>query len=197
MPNGRCRMHGGKSPVGKSASRYKTGKYSKYLPDRLSSRYLEAVNDPELLALRDDIALIDTRLAEVLGRIDTGESGHVWESVAETFNNLKVASRTGNANKATVAMRELDDLISNGLADNVIWSEIGELLEKRRRIIESERRRLIDMQQMITAENAMLLVAALVGVIREHVTDRGILNAISADIGKLTAIGDQRRIAGG
>ena len=50
---------------------------------------------------------------------------------------------------------------------------------------------------MITAENAMLLVAALVGVIREHVTDRGILNAISADIGKLTAIGDQRRIAGG
>ena len=196
MDNGRCRMHGGNAKRGAGSGTFKTGKYSKYLPDRLSSRYLEAVNDPELLALRDDIALIDARLAEVLGRIDTGESGKVWESVAETFNDLKVASRTGNANKATVAMRELDDLISNGLADNVIWSEIGELLEKRRRIIESERRRLIDMQQMITAENAMLLVAALVGVIREHVTDRGILNAISADIGKLTAVGDQRRIAG-
>src|SRR3954452_17185048 len=81
MPNGRCRMHGGKSLAGAASPAFKTGRHSTYLPVRLLAGYQEAERDPELLALRDEIALIDSRLADVLSRVDSGESSRIWRSL--------------------------------------------------------------------------------------------------------------------
>ena len=74
MANGRCRIHGGLQPQGIARPGFKTGRYSKYLPARLAGRYEEAASDPELLALKDDIALLDTRIAQTVSALDTGES---------------------------------------------------------------------------------------------------------------------------
>jgi hypothetical protein len=35
MPNGRCRMHGGKSPAGIASPAWKSGRFSRYMPKRL------------------------------------------------------------------------------------------------------------------------------------------------------------------
>ena len=59
MPNGRCRLHGGKSPAGLASPHYKDGRYSKALPARLAARYATAEADPRLLELRDEVALTD------------------------------------------------------------------------------------------------------------------------------------------
>ena len=67
MPNGRCRMHGGKSLGGIASPNFKHGGYSKFLPVRLGDNYQEAMADPELLALRDDIALLDARVHDLMG----------------------------------------------------------------------------------------------------------------------------------
>src|SRR5579871_5515650 len=72
MPNGRCRMHGGKTPRGPALPQYKHGRYSKVLPADLAARYAEARTDQELVAFRDDIALVDARLADVLARLGQG-----------------------------------------------------------------------------------------------------------------------------
>src|SRR5690606_3084472 len=66
----RCRLHGGLTPAGASHYNFKTGRYSKVLPARLRERYEEAAADPELLALREDIALLDSRLDDLLKRVD-------------------------------------------------------------------------------------------------------------------------------
>ena len=65
--------------------------------------------------------------------------------------------------------------------------EIGTQLEGLRRLSESESKRLVAMQQMITAEQAMILLSAVVDVVRQNVSDRGVLAAISAGIGRLMA----------
>jgi hypothetical protein len=64
-----CSMHGGKSLRGVDSPRFKTGRHSKYLPDRLVERYEEALNDAELTRLDDEIALVDARLQDVLERL--------------------------------------------------------------------------------------------------------------------------------
>ena len=81
MPNGVCYTHGGNSRAGIASGTFKTGKYSKYLPARLVGKYEEAAADPELLALRDDVALLDTRIVTVVSALNTGESQEAWTSL--------------------------------------------------------------------------------------------------------------------
>ena len=66
MPNGRCSKHGGKSLAGIASPRFTTGRWSAVLPTRLAARYQAAQADPALLAARDEVALVDARIAEVL-----------------------------------------------------------------------------------------------------------------------------------
>lgn len=187
MPNGRCRMHGGKSLAGPASPMFKTGRYSKVLPGRLLARYQEAAQDEELLALREDVALIDARLADVLSRVDTGETGASWQAARA---GLKVVRRAIGDNDP-VALRKglaaLGDAIDQGAADYAAWGEIGRLLEQRQRLAESERRRLVEMQQMLTAEQAMTFLAAVLDSVRQHVTDRKVLAAVSAELASIAA----------
>lgn len=187
MANGRCRMHGGKTPIGAGSPQFKTGRYSRYMPRRLADRYQEARDDPELLALREEIALLDAHLADLLGRVDRGESGALWLQLRQTYQDLNDARLRGDGEAIASFLSELGTLILRGASNEASWAEIRSTLDQRRRLVESERKRYVEMQQMITAERAMILIGAIVDVIRSHVTDRTKLAAISADIRSLVS----------
>ena len=46
---------------------------------------------------------------------------------------------------------------------------------------------------MITSEQAMLLVGALLGSVRQHVTDMNVLNSINAEFNRITETTNQHR----
>ena len=187
MPNGRCRMHGGATPVGMALPQTKHGRYSKYLPTRLAGRYAEALADRQLLELREEVSLLDARLAEVLGRLDSGECGAVWRALREQMVAYRRAQGEGKGSEVAAALEQAERLIEHGLQDYVVWAEIRALIEERRKLVESERKRLVEMQQMLTTEQAMVLLAAVADTVRKHVHDRSALAAISAELGKLMA----------
>jgi hypothetical protein len=188
MENGRCRMHGGATPSGIASPAYRTGRYSRHLPARLAARYQEATSDPELLELRAEVALVDARLADLLARVDSGESGQLWANLYAARGALLEARRRNDALGQAVALNTIIDLVGRGHADYAAWAEIGQTVEQRRRLVESERKRLVEAQQMITVEKAMLLIGAIGGIIKSHVTDRAQLTAISQAIGSLVTI---------
>lgn len=181
MPNGRCRIHGGATPSGLAHPQTKTGRYSKHLPTRLAASYAEAQSDQQLLELREDIALLDARLADVLARVDTGESGAIWRRLVQAKGDYHKAK----AKDKDHALDLLLGLIEEGAADYAAWEDVRALLDQRRRTVESERKRLVEMQQTITAERAMLLIGAISGIIRAHVTDPTQLAGIAADLAGL------------
>ena len=183
-----CYMHGGKSPKGIASSSFQTGKYSKYLPERLLERYHNAVADTQLLELDHEIALVDSRLADLLTRVDTGEAGKLWEKAQRANDDIRKALHNENYGGVMIASEELDRLIGDRLVDYQAWTEISAQLDQRRRLVESQRKRLVEQQQMITAEQAMLFVTAVIDTVRRNVTDKGALQAISIDIAKLTAV---------
>lgn len=184
----KCYHHGGKTPVGAAASQFKTGRYSKYLPARLAGRYEESSADTELLALREEVSLVDTRLADLLKRVDTNEAGYWWKELQRVYREYRVAERKADLPEMIARLREWGDIIQAGINDYAAWNEIQNTLEQRRKLVESERKRLIEMQMVITSERAMLLISALVGIVQNHVTDDRTLKAISADVGKLISI---------
>lgn len=188
MANGRCRLHGGKSLAGIASPAFRHGRYSKHLPTRLAATYEEAAADTELLALREDIALLDARLEDLLARVDTGESGRLWQAAQQAFWKFRAASDSKRPEKMREALIELEHTIGRGVSDYAAWNEITAMLEQRRKLVESERRRLVDMQQMITTERTMVLLAAVVDTVRKHVEDRNALSAIAADIRALVSV---------
>jgi len=184
----KCHIHGGKSLTGVASPDFRHGRYSKHLPTRLAAKYHEAAADTELLALREDIALIDARLEDLIARVDTGEAGKLWQDAQRAYTNFRAAYENKQPAQMVSALHDLGASIGKGANDYAAWNEITGLLEQRRKVAESERRRLVDMQQMITAERTMVLLAAVVDTVRKHVDDRATLSAISADVRRLVSV---------
>jgi hypothetical protein len=183
-----CAMHGGKSPFGPASATYQAGRYSKILPARLLSRYREASEDQELLALRSEIALIDSRLADVLSRVDTGESSRVWKSLAEAYGKLRTAQLIGDEVGARYALAALGELITRGRDDWMIWADVRQLVRERKALVESERKYAIESQYMIAVDQAMSVMGLLIDSVRRHVTDQDALRAITDEFARLTGV---------
>lgn len=178
-------MHGGKSLVGAASPTFTTGRYSKYLPQRLTERYQQAVQDTELLALREEVALLDARLADLLSRVDAGESGQMWQQANKAFLSVMRFYRARDYKHVDGALFDLEQALEGGLNDYLAWEELRQIVDQRRKLVESERKRLVEMQQVITAEQAMVLVTTIVDSVRKHVRDRDALAAISDDIRRI------------
>src|SRR5829696_9207702 len=68
-----CATHGVKTPRGLAAPNWRHGRYSKALPVGLQAAYERARTNPELIALRDELALLDTRLEQLIGGLAHGD----------------------------------------------------------------------------------------------------------------------------
>lgn len=181
-------MHGGKTPVASGLPQTRHGRYSSYLPARLSGKYEQSKSDPDLLALREEVSIVDSRIAELLERIDTGESKTQWELLRSAHGQLQQAVQNRDTAKMAALIKRMGELIQTGAEDSAAWADIFEAVEQRRRLVESERKYMIEQQQTITYDRAMLLISALVDIIRRHVSDTNTMAAIDADVGKLITI---------
>jgi hypothetical protein len=182
-----CRMHGGRTLVGLAAPRLKTGRYSRFLPTRLAAEYERAAHDPELRALRYELAVVDVRINDLLGRVDTGEAGRLWQHARTAWQTLKRAQAEGRLLLQARAAVELDGLLEQAVGDYTAWHDIIQLIEQRRNLVESEAKRLVAMQEMMTKEQAMLWLGTLVAILKRHITDRETLQKISLDLSALVS----------
>ncbi len=66
-----------------------------------------------------------------------------------------------------------------------VWTEIGHWMDRRARLVGVVVRHQVLSGQMISAEEVSVLTASLVHIIRKHVKDQAIRNAIGEEVGKL------------
>ena len=183
MPNGRCNIHGGKSLIGIASGTFQTGRWSKHVPTRLAARVAESEADPNLISLRSEIALLDGRIAELLEQVDNSEAGELWKRCKEAMREYDQAKSPESQYEALGSLRFY---INEGYKDYMSWMDIRHTIEDRRRLADSERQRLKDMQAMIDAKSVTVLIGQIGLIIRDHVTDRDTLRKIAASIGALT-----------
>lgn len=177
-----CVYHGGKTPGGIASPHFKTGRHSKYLPTRMIEAYEAARQDGELLDLTNEIAVLDARINDLMRRVDTGEAGVLWGKAQTAFSDLESARVSQDADGMRTALFELGGLLKKGHSDYAVWAEIQNLMEQRRKLVETERRRRVDMHTMMRDDEAMLLVSYLISSVTTHVKDRDTLAAIQLDL---------------
>jgi hypothetical protein len=85
-----------------------------------------------------------------------------------------------------VALAKIERDIEQATDDRDAWAEIGELIEQRRKLTESEQKRMVVLQQMMSIEEAMVIMHRIVDIVTRHVTDRQVISAIIVDLRALT-----------
>jgi hypothetical protein len=200
MANGRCYLHGGKSlPPGPSHPRYIHGRLSKALPANLRDKLEEAVADPSLVSLREDVAFADVRRNELASRVESGESGKAWEELGKALrafdaaNSLaKQAAESENPvllasarEEAASAFQRMRSLITAGKKNESSWDEAIEMTERLAALKAAEMSRLRTLYQMMTLEDVLLMIGQLHNIVAEVVTDREQLTEIGRRIQRL------------
>jgi len=168
MENGKCRVHGGSQNKGIEHHNYKHGRTSRYTP-KIPSRYPEYLDDPNYLALVDEIALVTSRIDELYNQIDIGESARLWREAQKEFSKLRKAIAESDAEKLTDAINALDVLLLSGNAAWAKWGEIDRMVETRRKLTDTERKRVEAAQQSLRADKAIQIYQSMVLANREAI----------------------------
>jgi hypothetical protein len=165
----RCRWHGGKTPKGKDTVNMKTGRYSVEIPRRLYASFEAARADEKALTLRDEISLLDTRLSELVGGLDSGLADAPWDRLLLVMEAVDMALESGDMTEIEKSVKMLRQAVRNGKSYDDRWRNIIYSVQHRRVLVESERERIVQMSQVMTARQVMVLVGALVDVLNESV----------------------------
>jgi hypothetical protein len=188
-PNGRCRVHGGASLVGTAAPGFRSGRYSKYLPARLSERYEEMLADPEALALQDELAVVGARLAGTMLLLGEGGPAGSVQELAGAITAYADVLADGEPELDLTTRRlweEVLDALEALRADADAWTEAQRLIELKIKLVDAERKRLEALSQSISVAQAMAFVARIADVVKRHVTDPRTLSAIYRDLAGLS-----------
>ncbi|MHA2084423.1 MAG: HGGxSTG domain-containing protein [Candidatus Thorarchaeota archaeon] len=179
----RCKFHGGKSPIGISHKNFKHGKLCGYLPDRLVHNFKEASNDPNLLELRQELALVDSRVLELVQGLDKKGNAQQFKELQSAFSYLLELRQSGaNGELLDEAISRMGASIEAGVQNHDIWEDIGVQIDRRQRLTESERKRLSDTHQMISSERLMALLAGILKIIMDHVQDYKVRQVIRYEL---------------
>lgn len=184
-PSGRCKFHGGMSPVGQAHPSTKHGRYSRYLPTKLAALYMEAEADPELLSLKGDVSLLEARIKLLCERLNTGEAGLLWPELRKLYAKARAAIQANDPQALDDHLHALGEVIDKGATQEEVWAEIQDTLEGKSRITAKENLRMKDLQQYMTMQQAMTLMGFLVDCVVRHVDDRQIVRRIHDDFGKV------------
>lgn len=161
------------------------GRYTTGLPAAMVAEYQTALQDRYLLHLRDEIAVITTRINHLLTQTDVAVNARAWKEIKLLWERLKRASRKGDQDAVDEAMVQLTELIETGKRESDIWIDIERLFEQRRKLVETEQKYLRTAGQTLTIEAAMVLLAAAINAIKEsvkkYVGSREVQEAIIVD----------------
>lgn len=181
MSNGRCRMHGGKSLAGPASPTFKTGRYSRHMPARLADRLAQALDDPDYLNLHEEIALLEVQIGEALERLHNGAGGSIRD-VLKAWDALKRVSTRGDRKAWQERFTDLGVAIDALTAEDAARETLIDLINQKRLVSETERKRQVQMRQLVTVEQAMTLVAVVHESVKRHVKDPDTLRAIQIDL---------------
>lgn len=183
----RCKMHGGKSLVGPAHPNFQTGKHSILLRGKLAETYSAALNHPDLVSLREEIALVDTRVAQLLAEMGGTGNTKVLKEIRAKFDQFKAAGKKRGKTAAVEGLGTLetvDRLIDAAMTEAATWEELRETLDLRRKLTETETRRMRDLDLLMDVKTVSALMQLFVVEVKKRVKDPELLAALSSHLAR-------------
>lgn len=171
----RCRLHGGATPVaGPTHPNWKHGRRSKlfsHLPSKLRASFEASITDPDLLSVRSELALVDSRLHELLDRLNSGETHDRMVKLSTTIHQLQ--SATNAPDPSLPAIKAIADraraLIDVSFGEDSVWGKIQDTISSRISLTETERKIAEMKQANVAADRLQILLHQVLASVRQHV----------------------------
>lgn len=202
----RCKRHGGHTPSGPAHPAYKDGSrsiaspWAGALPERMRETF-EAVKEDTRRSqgsLENHIAAIDTRLLELLKRVDAGITLDLWRQLRTAMQDFRVAQRATptdvegmDANLAT-----MERLIQHGTNDAAAWEEVGKQVDRSVRVRDAETRRILLLERIVTMEQLDTMAKGIAQVLTEEIQDVKVLTRVAVRLQPVMALKDQVEAGG-
>ena len=130
MANGRCRLHGGKSPGGK-VTHAKDSRYAR----AFGAVYAERLAAADLRQVDPSIAVLDSRILEKREELGSDPPSRHWRAARKLHSELAEAIRTQDSAGVRRALDALADVMSEGAASASGWDEIVDLTCKKAALV--------------------------------------------------------------
>lgn len=138
-----------------------TGKDSKFALTKIAGKALEMRSDGRVLSNRNAIDIIDQRILQLAGRIDLEEAPERMAALYKLWTEYNENLDLGLETEATLKKHQIDDAFEKVYHDYAAWNQMMDVLDLRRKHIESEVRVLKDIKAILTAEDAERMAGEL------------------------------------
>jgi hypothetical protein len=190
----RCRFHGGASLSGIASPTFKHGRYSKVLPTGLRKKFEEAGKDPLLLSHEPELKLLDVKISDLIGELGQGGGLEATAELQKAWKEFQAAKLAGDETRVATCISTMNGIFQRGKSVADIWQQILDCIEARRKILESESKRLKEQGQTMGVEQLLAIIEYIVDVIRQSVlkyadrdTASKILSKVTGDIGAMVS----------
>ena len=161
-----------------------TGRYGESIRRvSLNRRYLEQMSAPDWISLRDETALVTSKINELLAKIDT--NGVDFLALSAIYQELLAYIANDDMPAVAISAEQMGEIIEKGIAEALIWKDLYQAIEQRRKLVETEMKTLNSIGAMLSMEQVMTLVGKLISTITLHIQDKGTLTAIHNDFSRV------------
>lgn len=189
-----CSNHGGRVPRGSLSVSYKHGKYSNNLPGRLMGAYQASLQDPHVTSMGDALALCDARIDELSGELEDADGP--GDVIAKARRELRQALNCKEGEAREGHLVQLEAILGQGAGAEAIWAQIMTAVEQRRRVAETESRRIVSMGQAVPIAKVVEIVGLVCQSFRnialthaDRETANLILRDASRDVNRIIGAG--------
>ena len=169
--SGRCREHAGKTPDRLASPGARPDRRSRDAPTHLLDRYQQALEDPELLSIRRDVALLEVLFGDRLAAWEAAQAGPDSHDVAEQVEYVAEHLPTWDWTRVENELRSLAEAVDQRRSEGLLLDEIRDLMDQRARLAAQEHRRMLDLGQVLTVEQITILASAIGSVVRDLIPD--------------------------
>lgn len=147
------------------------GRHEAAIPQDWLDTFIAGLSDRDALSLTREVALIDSRLAEIHRELQRDESLYGWQDVINAVSELHRGFVRRERLAVDAAAQRLDDIASGKRAYLYRMKEWRELIELRRKLVATEVKSKEFLSQFVTIENVQLMLRLIFAVIESELRD--------------------------
>lgn len=168
---------------------FQSGRFSKYLPSQLDRLYREALSNPDLLELSDNIALLEARIQSILAD-SADDPVPRWGDVKSLFDGLATAILGGDQSEINKRMATMFETLEAGEKWDTTWDQVTSTMEQLRKLADTEIKRKKELNQMVPVERVVILMAAVGEAVKRNVSNPEEIRAVYRELALLHGTDD-------
>ena len=152
--------------------------------------YAKIMASNQVLSNRMAINLIDQRVMQLIERIDVGEAPERMKNLYAQWQALEDAKKYQRQAEIVVLTKTINAEFEKAYHDYAAWNQMIEVLDLRRKHVDSEIKVIKEMKAILTAEQAYKLVAKLMAVCIRLIKDPKLLRQINVEFSRIIGEND-------